>query len=258
MIYDYISTENDVNNERYIQGAELTECYNMPILMPVNISPVETVSFSKSFKLMGDLSNVNLNFYEDDYKFQQVWSNPQRYMEHFSKFSSVCMPDFTVSMFSPKVVNMWNVYRNRSLAYFFSRFGINVIPNVNILPAEYQDWIYDGIPKHSTLCCSTNGRTGSIELRAEFCGQFMEMERRLKPNRVIIYGREIRELRSDCEIVYLQTDNMKINKKRNEIARNKDLFSLHIKNSPYIHDNYYICTNKRGRHHGNRSQAQNS
>lgn len=46
----------------------------------------------------------------------------------------------------------------------------------------------------------------------EFCAGFKEMERRLKPLRVIIVGRIPEELETDTEIINFETRNQKINK----------------------------------------------
>lgn len=39
---------------------------------------------------------LNVNFYIDDSKFQRLWNNPDKYMEHLKCFHSVCMPDLVL------------------------------------------------------------------------------------------------------------------------------------------------------------------
>lgn len=107
---------------------------------------------------------------------------------------------------------LWNKYRNHALAHYMILNYISVIPNVSILPEYCWEWCFDGLPKGSTVACCTNGRVKSKAARLEFCVGFKEMERRLKPLRVIIIGRIPEELETDTEIVNFETKNQKINK----------------------------------------------
>ena len=111
----------------------------------------------------------------------------------------------------PLAMCLWNKYRNHALAHYMILNGIQVIPNVNILPEYCWDWCFDGLPERSTVACCTNGRIKSKASRIEFCQGFKEMERRLKPIRVIIVGRVPEELETDVEIINFKTRNQKIN-----------------------------------------------
>ena len=130
-------------------------------------------------------------------------------------FHAVIMPDFIISVGKngmPLVMCLWNKYRNHALAHYIILNDIPVIPNINILPEYCWDWCFDGLPEGSTVACWTNGRVKSKAARLEFCVGFKEMERRLKPLRVIIVGRIPEELETDTEIINFETRNQKINK----------------------------------------------
>ena len=110
----------------------------------------------------------------------------------------------------PFAMNIWQKYRNHAIAHYLYINGIRVIPNVNIPPEYCYDWIFDGIPKKSTVACCTNGRVKSKASRLEFCKGFQEMVRRLEPLRVIIVGRIPQELQTDIEIINFKSRNQKI------------------------------------------------
>lgn len=89
--------------------------------------------------------------------------------------------------------------------------GITVIPNVNIIPYKGREWLLDGLPKRSTVCCSTNGRVRSKAAREEFCGGFREMCERLEPTRVVVVGILPDELDSPVEIINFKSRGQKVN-----------------------------------------------
>lgn len=201
MRYKSYSTKNDVMKEFLIYGSELTD-YGFPILPSVNCEPKESIDFcsSMSRSLKGH-KNLNVNFYIDDNKFLRIWNSPDRYIEHLSCFGSVCGVDFTIDTQMPLVMQFWNKYRSMALDWYFYVNGITVIPNVNIMPYKGREWLLEGIPHDSTICCSSNGRIRSKSSRKEFCEGFNEMCDRLNPNRVILVGIVPDELNVDVEII---------------------------------------------------------
>lgn len=211
MPYDRISTAFDVMKEFLIAGSELTEL-GFPILPSVNIRPEDTVDFEESFsrKLKGH-RKLNVNFFIDDYKFTRLENSPDRYIEHLKCFHSLCGLDFSIDTQMSLVMQMYNKYLSMALGWYLYMQGIQVIPNVNIMPYNGREWLLDGIPKRSTLCCCTNGRIRARAARLEFCEGFYEMCDRLEPLRVVIVGRLPDELNSPVEIINLKTRNQRIN-----------------------------------------------
>ena len=128
-------------------------------------------------------------------------------MEHFRCFDSICGLDFTIDVNSPLALQIYNKYRNHVLSWYFQNNGVKLIPKVDLLP-DCSDWIYDGLPHDSMLCCSTNGRAGNKWKKDELRQCFYEMESVLHPSKVLIFGTEI-ELETHTEIVYYETQILK-------------------------------------------------
>ena len=74
-----------------------------------------------------------------------------------------------------------------------------------------REWLLDGLPKQSTVCCSTNGRVRSKAAREEFCEGFREMCERLEPKRVVVVGIFPDELDGSVEIINFKTRGQKFN-----------------------------------------------
>ena len=210
--YTRYSTANDVMKEFLIYGAELTDM-GFPILPEVNCAPKETIDFraglNRSFK---GHHTTNCNFYIDDMKFLALENNVDKYLNYLKCFESLCGLDFSIDTQMPLVMQYWNKYRSMALDWYLTLNGITVIPNVNIIPYKGREWLLDGIPRHSTVCCSTNGRVRSMAAREEFCQGFYEMCEMLQPTRVVVVGMIPRELNSPVDIINLENRATKKNK----------------------------------------------
>lgn len=216
MRYKRYSTTNDVMKEFLIYGAELTD-HGFPILPAVQTVPEETIDFSESMSrhLKGH-KNLNVNFYIDDEKFIRIYNAPDRYIDHLKCFHSICGLDFSIDTQMPLVMQMWNKYVNMALDWYLTLQGINVIPNINIMPFDGKEWLLEGIPKRSTVCCCTNGRVRSKAAREEFCEGFNQMCELLDPTRVVLVGSVPEGLNKDVDIIVLKTRNQKMNEKFKE------------------------------------------
>ena len=67
--------------------------------------------------------------------------------------------------------------------WYLTLHGIVVVPHVTIIPYKGHEWLLDGIPKHSTVSCSTIGKARSKEAIREFCDGFKEMEQIIEPKK---------------------------------------------------------------------------
>ena len=209
MVYEGFTTDYDLMNEELIQGAELTDYWNFPIINPYHGEIRKTVSFKESFKKKFNEHEVsNLNFFEDDCFFNQIWNSPFRYLDHLKKFQSVCMPDFSKAEEAPLAISLWNNYRNMALARWMTNNGIKVVPSISTLPESCWEWCFDGFPKHSVYCCSTNGFLKDEYKHEYFIKAFHEAEKRLEPEFVYIIGRKVIDLEPDCGIIYLNNCSM--------------------------------------------------
>lgn len=213
MRYTRFSTANDVMKEFLIYGAELTEM-GFPILPAVNCYPSDSVDFQSSLsRSLKGHKKLNVNFYIEDYKIQCLWNNIDKYISHLRCFESVCGLNYSIDTQMPLVMQMWNKYRNMAVDWYLTLQGITVVPHVTILPYKGREWLLDGLPERSTVCCSTNGRVRSKSAREEFCQGFYEMCYRLEPTRVIIVGKIPIGLNSEIEIVNLMNTNQKMREK---------------------------------------------
>ena len=218
-MYNNINTAFDVMKEFMITGAEFDGKYDIPIIPACSFdyTPEDSIDFEESFsRKIKNHRRLNVNFYIDDVKFNRIWNNPDKYLDHLRCFHSVTMPDFSICTGDsgmPFALNIYNKYRNHALAWYLHMNGINIVPSVPILDKENLDWCFDGFLKHSILSVCSNGRVRSKAARLEFCEGFKEMCDRLEPTCVWIVGKIPDELNADVSIVNYQTRNQRINER---------------------------------------------
>lgn len=216
-MYTNCNTAFDVMKEYLILGAKLDGIYQIPIIPTCELDsfPQDSIDFEESFnRKIKNHRKLNVNFYIDDVKFNRLWNNTDKYLEHLKCFHSVTMPDFSISTGErgmPFALNIYNKYRNHALAWYLHMNGIKVVPSVPIADKDSYDWCFDGLPQNSILSVCTNGRVRAKASRIEFCDGFKVMCDKLHPARVIIVGRIPDELKSDVPITNYQTRNQRIN-----------------------------------------------
>ena len=203
-MYNSINTKNDVMKEYYISNCTLAGTYGFPNLEPIvacldNLKPI---SFNNAIKEKNPKDSV-CHFFIDDMAFERLWNNCDKYIDVLKNFKYVCSPDFSMYSDMPKAMQIWQIYRNRALAFYLSTYGINVIPTVSWGFKDSFDWCFDGLPQNSTLAVSTNGCFSKIGKECYKLG-FYEMCKRLNPYNIMVIGKEIK-VDIDIPIIYLDS-----------------------------------------------------
>ena len=88
----------------------------------------------------------------------------------------------------PLPMQQWNIYRSRALGNYWQRNGITVIPTLSWTDERSYGFCFDGLPKRATYAVSTVGvRTSDFSMDIWRAGMD-EAVKRLKPERLILYG----------------------------------------------------------------------
>lgn len=130
-----------------------------------------------------------LHFWLDDYQFQRLWADPNRYLDMLGEFGAVMSPDFSVYNDFPRAVKIWNVYRNMWLACYWQIHGMTVIPTIMWGSPDTWDYCWDGYPEGGIVAISTEGNMNSKKNISNFLVGYQEMLDRLQPCGVIVHGR---------------------------------------------------------------------
>jgi hypothetical protein len=196
-----------------INNLELTPKNNVPVLRATHSVPDKLIPFNFALSPKAD-NDGYVHFFIDDYQFDRVWRNPERYLPILSRYKGIVSPDFSLFIDMPIAMQIWNVYRNRVLAAYYTQAGIDVIPCVGWSGERSYDFCFEGLPKYSTLAISTNGCLSSKEGVYYFTKGFNRMLETLKPTAVISYGRPLKELYDNCKTRIITFDSYSQSLKR--------------------------------------------
>lgn len=163
--------------------------YNMPTLRATDWVPEELIGFN--YVLNKPDYTKGVHFFLDDYQFDRVWNNPDRYVDKLAKFDCVLTPDFSLYTDMPFAMQIWNIYRARLLGQYWQSLGVRVIPTVSWSTSDSYDFCFDGLPENSIVAISTVGVVKNKKANQLFLDGLQEMVIRLKPKGILIWGQEI-------------------------------------------------------------------
>lgn len=186
MAENYRSTRSYENMERRIFDG--VGDYGIPKINPVDyVGGCEFVGFNyaKSCKAPGD---KGVHFFLDDYQFNRLWTNIDRYIPMLSRFRYVMSPDFSTYTDFPRAIQIYNHYRKHWVGAYLQEVGISVIPTISWSTSDSFEWCFDGEPEGGTVAVSSVGCMKNSESKRLFVEGYMEMVHRLHPEKIIFYG----------------------------------------------------------------------
>ena len=124
---NYRNTRNYENLEKCIYDG--VGEYEIPEIGSSHIDVVdyEFISFSQAARCT-QRADKGIHFFIDDYRFNRLWSTPDRYRPMLQQFRCVMTPDFSMYTDFPKAMQIYNHYRKHWIGAYLQENGIDVIP----------------------------------------------------------------------------------------------------------------------------------
>lgn len=132
--------------------------------------------------------DCGVHFYLDDYQFERIWNNPEKYIEKLKQFQCVIAPDFSLYANMPKAMQIWNVYRSRTIAKALSDANIDVIPCIQYSDKDSYAFSFENLPKGGVVSLSSVGCVKDKEALEMFVEGVNYMLEKLNPEIILLYG----------------------------------------------------------------------
>ena len=174
--------------------------YDIPALEPVFELPdiKEWIGFNYVLS-DDDPAGKAVHFFIDDYQFERLWNNPEKYVEKLKEYVCVATPDFSPFADMPLVCQLYNHYRKHWIGAFLQSNGVTVIPTIRASRDERSlEWYLDGEP-HEGIVLISSMWTSDDDSKAYFQREYDTMYDGLNPCKVFMYGKEIEGLRGNIE-----------------------------------------------------------
>ena len=191
-------------NAEFALFEEVAGQYDVPIIEPVYEIPEvrRFIEFDYCKRIRESHKNLGVHFFEDDYKFERVWTNPNRFGEMLSKFGFIIGPDFSQYVDFPRALQIYNHFRNNWLVrYWQICYNMIVIPTIMWGFEDSYDWCFDGYPVNSVVAVSNVGLCQDKELRQMFHTGYEEMLRRLNPTKILMFTRNFEEMLGNVQYI---------------------------------------------------------
>ena len=142
-----------------------------------------------------------VHFFLDDYQFQRLWNNPEKYIEKLKRYEVVLTPDFSPYGDMPMATQIFNHYRKHWVGALLQEYGVKVVPTIRASRDERSfEWYLDGEPEGGVVCISSMW-TSDDEARNYFIKEFNTMVETLKPEKIYVYGNEVEGLKGNIEYI---------------------------------------------------------
>lgn len=140
-----------------------------------------------------------VHFFLDDYQFERVWNNIDKYTEVLQKFKAVMSPDFSMFTINPKALQIYQHFRKHFIGAYWQMNGLTVIPTINWADEKSFEWCFDGEPINSIVAISTAGSMSSKANKEGFYKGYEEMKKQLQPKKVLCYGTVPEEIKNEVQ-----------------------------------------------------------
>lgn len=162
--------------------------YGIPVIEPVQWNgPCEFIDFNAAVRCSNQISK-GVHFFIDDYRFNRLWTNPQRYVDLLHEFKYVMSPDFSTYVDFPVAIQIYNHYRKHWIGAYLQEKGICVIPTISWGDENSYNWCFDGEPSSGVVAVSSVGTQKNEVSRNLFLKGYRVMIEALKPETIIFYG----------------------------------------------------------------------
>lgn len=176
--------------------------YDIPRLKPVRSLPEIREWIGFNYVLSdNDPEGKAVHFFIDDYQFERVWNDPERYLEALSRYVCVATPDFSPYGDMPLALQLFNHYRKHWVGAYWQQNGITVIPTIrSSTDIRSYDWYLDGEPENGIVMISSMW-TDREDVRIAFEREYNTMYEKLSPCKIFLYGKMVDGLKGNIEVV---------------------------------------------------------
>lgn len=164
--------------------------YGIPQIKPeIFEGKCEFIGFNYARRTCSAPEEKVVHFFLDDYQFQSLWRNVDRYVDKLRQFRYVLTPDFSTYTDFPKAIQIYNHYRKHWIGAYLQETGCKIIPTVSWSTQDSYEWCFDGEPEHGTVAVSSVGCMNGKKKKELFLSGYNAMIERLAPESILFCGR---------------------------------------------------------------------
>lgn len=172
----------------------------MPVIQNNGYIPQDLIGFN--YAKTSEDKNCGIHFFIDDYQFERVWNNPDKYLPILYDYDCILSPDFSLYLDMPMPMKIWNIYRSRQIGAYYQSKGITVIPTISWAEPETFSFCFKGIPEGSIVAVSTIGVKRDDNALKIWTDGMREMIEQIKPSTILVYGGKLEFDYGNINVIY--------------------------------------------------------
>ena len=174
--------------------------YDIPEILPVYELPEIREWIGFNYVLSDEHPEGKaVHFFIDDYQFERLWNNPDKYIDKLKRYVCVASPDFSPYGDMPICLQVYNHYRKHWIGRYLQEHGVTVVPTIRSSSDKRSlSWYLDGEPTNSIVVYSS--MWGSIDpvFDVSLQKEWKKMVAQLNPKKIFVYG-ELFAFMDKCE-----------------------------------------------------------
>ena len=184
---------------------ESSNKWGIPDLPQATTVPTRLIAYNDRRAVEHPQPGDAVHFFLDDYRFETIWTKPQRGLSRVIRAGVALTPDFSLWREMPLAMQLWQVYRSRWCGNWMASHGVQAIPTISWSTPESYEFAFAGIAQHSVVAISSVGIRDASTKEGYLRG-VEEMVDRISPRMVLVYGRSLGENEFDPDgFTYFKT-----------------------------------------------------
>lgn len=175
--------------------------WNIPLVrkQEVNTQEISLIACSDTRSKDNAANRRNgVHFFVDDYRFEGIYTHPERTLAKYSQYAFLLSPDFSTYADMDLWRQIESVAKNRWVGAYWQSNGLTVIPTISWSTPRSFDFCFDGVEKNAVVAVSTLGCRRS---KVSFLRGYEAMMNRLNPQTIICFGEPLLEMQGNIVFV---------------------------------------------------------
>lgn len=175
--------------------------WNIPLIhkQELNTESISLIACSDTRSRDNEINRKSgVHFFVDDYRFEGIYTQPERTLAKYSQYAFLLSPDFSTYADMDLWRQIENVAKNRWVGAFWQSKGLTVIPTISWSTPRSYDFCFDGVEQNAIVAVSTLGCRKS---NLSFMRGYETMLNKLAPKTVICFGTPFPEMEGNLVCV---------------------------------------------------------
>lgn len=171
--------------------------WNIPLIRKQEIDPstLSLIACSDTRSRDNEINRRNgVHFFVDDYRFEGIYTHPERTLAKYSQYAFLLSPDFSTYADMDLWRQLESVAKNRWVGAYWQSKSLTVIPTISWSTPRSFDFCFDGVEQNATVALST---LGCKRAKLQFMRGYEAMIEKLHPETIICFGDPLPEMQGN-------------------------------------------------------------